>query len=158
MTKHFIWLPAIRFIVHYWTRDILFPWQVTTEWWNCTNLCQADQADDWQPRCRFNTKTKQSNSWRITHMDKGFSPQGYRVTSAVCDTTLFFKNLLLRMHLYAISLPNPFTVLCYMCTHNNIPDCVPLSILCQTLVKVNLSYHRPGEALRVTRCSGSQHF
>jgi len=24
-------------------------------------------------------------------MDKGFSPQGYRVTSALCATTLFFQ-------------------------------------------------------------------
>jgi len=35
-------------------------------------------------------------------MDEGFSPQGYRVTITVCATTLFFNNLLLRMHLYAI--------------------------------------------------------
>ena len=91
-------------------------------------------------------------------MDKGFSPQGYRVTITVCASTLFFNNLLLRMNLYAISFPNTFTVLCDMCIHNNTPDCVPLSILCQTFVKVKLSYHGPGEALRVPRCSGSQNF
>jgi hypothetical protein len=85
-------------------------------------------------------------------MDKGIPPQGYRVTITVCATTLFFNNLPTRMRLYAMSFPNTFTVLFDKCTHKNSPGCVPLSILCQTLVRVQLPYHRPGQALRVPRC------